>query len=214
MDPQSNASSGVGLPPLDRKESVYSALIGKSLIQELIVPTELSSLGVVPATPDLAAAEVELVDDEHRATKLRTVLEPIRSLYDFIVLDCPPSLGLLTINALVAADVVMVPMQCEYYALEGLTRLMGTLDRVRSLNPLLRLHGVLLTMFDPRSNLALQVADEVRRHFHVYDTVIPRNIRLAEAPSHGKPAILYDPGSKGSSGYLSLARELLGGLNN
>jgi chromosome partitioning protein len=135
----------------------------------------------------------------------------VRDDYDFILVDCPPSLGLLTLNALVAADAVLVPMQCEYYALEGLSRLSETIDRIKgALNPRLRVCGVLLTMYDPRSNLAREVADEVRRHFHVYETVIPRNVRLAEAPSHGKPVILYDAGSRGSHGYLSLARELLG----
>ena len=159
---------------------------------------------------DLAAVEIEIVDLEDRATRLKDALDAVRDDYDFILIDCPPSLGLLTLNALAAADCVLVPMQCEYYALEGISHLMGTIERVKArLNPTLYVHGVLLTMYDPRSNLASQVASELREHFHVYETVIPRNMRLAEAPSHGKPIILYDAGSKGSQGYLSLAREIL-----
>jgi chromosome partitioning protein len=167
-------------------------------------------LKVVPASRDLAGVEIELVDQPDRASRLREALEPVRDQYDFILVDCPPSLGILTVNALVAADLVLVPMQAEYYALEGLSDLVSTIERVRgTLNPMLSIHGVLLTMYDPRNNLSTQVADEVRKHFRVFDTVIPRNVRLAEAPSYGRPAILYDAASRGSHGYLSLAREIL-----
>merc|ERR1711916_342567 len=172
--------------------------------------TELPFLDVLPACRDLAGVEVELVDDGDRASRLREALEPIQSRYDYVLIDCPPSLGILTINALVAADVVLVPMQAEYYALEGLSDLVNTIDRVRgALNASLKIDGVLLTMFDARNNLSNQVAAEVRKHFHVYETVIPRNIRLAEAPSYGRPAILYDASSRGTHGYLNLAREVL-----
>ena len=156
---------------------------------------------------------MELIEEADRHARLRNALSAVRDRFDFVIVDCPPSLGLLTINALAAADLVLVPMQCEYYALEGLSQLVSTVERVKgAYNPALRIHGVLLTMFDGRNNLANEVADEVRRHFHVYEAVIPRNIRLAEAPSHGKPVILYDASSRGSYGYLNLARELLDAL--
>jgi chromosome partitioning protein len=212
MDPQGNASSGVGAQR-NSDTSVYPVLFGEMSIAQAAQPTELPFLKVVVGTRDLAGVEVELVDDPERAIKLANALDSVREAYDFIFIDCPPSLGVLTINALVAADVVLVPMQAEYYALEGLSDLVGTIERVRAtLNPDLGLHGVLLTMFDPRNNLCNQVAEEVRRHFHVFETVIPRNVRLAEAPSHGRPVILYDAASRGSHGYLSLARELLDAL--
>lgn len=210
MDPQGNASSGVGRAPRTVENGSYQVLIGEVSLREAILPTELPYLHVVPASPDLAAAEIELVDEADRATRLREELLRVRTEYDFVVVDCPPSLGLLTLNALVAADAVLVPMQCEYFALEGLANLSGTIERVRAqLNPSLRILGVLLTMYDPRNKLAIEVATEVRKHFHVYETVIPRNVRLAEAPSHGKPVVLYDAASKGAHGYLNLAREIL-----
>jgi chromosome partitioning protein len=210
LDPQGNASSGVGITDRNGAKSVYPVLFGEASIADVRQATELPYLEVVPAARDLAGVEVETAGVEDRATRLRDALAPIRQGYDFIFLDCPPSLGVLTLNALVAADVVLVPMQAEYYALEGLSDLAGTIERVRStLNPGLAINGVLLTMFDPRNNLSNQVADEVRKHFHVFETVIPRNIRLAEAPSYGRPVILYDAGSRGSHGYLSLAREML-----
>jgi len=212
LDPQGNASSGVGAQR-NSPTSVYPVLFGEMTIAQAAQPTELPFLKVLVGTRDLAGVEVELVDDPERAIKLANALDSVRPDYDFIFIDCPPSLGILTINALVAADVVLVPMQAEYYALEGLSDLVGTIERVRAtLNPQLGLHGVLLTMFDPRNNLCNQVAEEVRRHFHVFETVIPRNVRLAEAPSHGRPVILYDAASRGSHGYLSLARELLDAL--
>lgn len=210
-DPQGNASSGLGIADRPRERSLYPVLFGEAAIDDVSRPTELPGLFVVPASRDLAGVEAELADADDRMLRLRRALEPVRDRYDFIFLDCPPSLGILTLNALVAADAVVVPMQPEYYALEGLSDLRGTIDRVRAtLNPPLELHGVLLTMYDPRNNLATQVADEVRKHFHVFDTVIPRNIRLAEAPSYGKPVLLYDAGSRGSHGYQDLAREILG----
>jgi chromosome partitioning protein len=176
----------------------------------VLVATEVPGLVVAPATQDLVAAELELVDDPKRALKLKEAMEPVLARFDHVFIDCPPSLGLLTVNALAAADAVLVPLQCEYYALEGLTHLMATIDRVKNgMNPALEVEGVVLTMFDPRNNLAHQVAEEVKKHFFVFESVIPRNIRLSEAPSHGKPAILYDVSSKGAQGYLALARELL-----
>jgi len=209
LDPQGNATSGMGAERRSTR-SLYPVLFGEAALGEVILDTELPFLQIVPASPDLAGVEVELVDDPERAVRLRDALPAVRDGYDYIFLDCPPSLGILTINALAAADVVLVPMQAEYYALEGLSDLVGTIERVRgNLNPALRLYGVLLTMFDTRNNLSNQVAAEVRRHFHVFDTVIPRNVKLAEAPSYGRPAILYDAASRGSHGYLSLAREIL-----
>jgi chromosome partitioning protein len=187
-------------------------LIGRATMREVMLPTELASLMLVPSKQDLVAVEVELVDDPDRAFKLRAVLGELltKESFEYVFVDCPPSLGILTVNALAAADRVLVPMQCEYYALEGLTSLMATIDRVRGgMNARLELEGIVLTMFDPRNNLAHQVADEVKRHFHVFESIIPRNVRLSEAPSHGKPALLYDAQSKGAQGYLSLAREIL-----
>jgi chromosome partitioning protein len=210
VDPQGNASSGVGISERTLEESLYPVLFQEKSLRDVSRSTELPYLHIVPACRDLAGVEIELVGAEDRATRLRDALAPIRADYDFIFVDCPPSLGILTINALVASDVVLVPMQAEYYALEGLTDLVSTIERVRmALNPSLQIDGVLLTMFDPRNNLSNQVADEVRKHFHVFETVIPRNVRLAEAPSHGRPVILYDAASRGSHGYLSLAREIL-----
>ncbi len=213
LDPQGNASSGVGISPRTVERSIYDALIGRASLRDVMVPTELASLTLVPSKQDLVAVEFELVDDPDRPYKLRALIEALlrEEPFEYIFIDCPPSLGLLTVNALSAADKVLVPMQCEYYALEGLTALMATIDRVRSMNPRLEVEGIVLTMFDPRNNLAHQVAEEVKRHFRVFDSVIPRNVRLSEAPSHGKPALLYDVQSKGAQGYLSLARELLAG---
>ena len=210
MDPQGNASSGVGVRPGTREETVYDVLIGRVPLEKILIETKVPYLSVAPSTQDLVAAELELVDEPNRATKLKAALAPLLSRFDYIFIDCPPSLGLLTVNALTAADRVLVPLQCEYYALEGLTHLMATIDRLKNgMNPGLEVEGIVLTMFDPRNNLAHQVAEEVRKHFHVFDAVIPRNVRLSEAPSHGKPILLYDVQSKGSQGYLALARELL-----
>lgn len=210
-DAQANASSGVGIAPRSVEKSVYDALIGRTSLRDVLVATSVENLWVAPSTQDLAAAEVELVDEPDRAARLKAAIAPLLSDFEYIFIDCPPALGLLTINALVAADSVIVPMQCEYYPLEGLTYLMATIDRIRStLNPQLKVHGILLTMFDPRNNLARQVAGEIREHFPVFESVIPRNVRLSEAPYHGKPALLYDARAKGSQSYLYLAHELIG----
>jgi len=215
MDPQGNASSGLGVRPRTVERSMYDALIGRSSLREVLVPSEIPSLMIAPATQDLVGLEIELVDHPDRYVLLKNALgqlfeETADDPFEFVFIDCPPSLGLLTVNALNAADRVPVPLQCEYYALEGLTHLMATIDRVKNgMNPTLGVEGIVLTMFDSRNNLAHQVAEEVKRHFRVFDSVIPRNVRLSEAPSHGKPVILYDVKSKGSEGYLQLARELL-----
>jgi chromosome partitioning protein len=214
LDPQGNASSGVGVRPRTVQKSVYDCIIGRATLHEILLPTEIADLFVAPATQDLVAAELELVDDADRATRIKSALAalPAPDAFEYVFIDCPPSLGILTVNALTAADKVIVPLQCEYYALEGLTHLMATIDRVRNgMNPALEIEGIVLTMFDARNNLAHQVAEEVRRHFRVFESVVPRNVRLSEAPSHGKPVILYDVQSRGAQGYLSLARELLQG---
>ncbi len=212
IDPQGNATSGLGIRKEAFGKSIYDVMIGRATLAEASIATEVRNLTLVPATQDLVAAEIELVDATDRALRLREAVSAhlAKNKVDYVLFDCPPSLGLLTLNALVAANEVIVPLQCEYYALEGLTHLMATIDRVRGgLNPNIDVRGVVLTMFDPRNNLAHQVASEVRGHFHVFDSIIPRNIRLSEAPSHGKPALLYDVQSKGAQGYLSLARELI-----
>lgn len=210
VDPQGNASSGVGVRPAMIETSLYDVLIGRVTLAEAIQKTEVPKLDLVPATQDLVAAELELVDAADRATKLRAALDGAIDAYDYVLMDCPPSLGILTLNALVAAQRVIVPLQCEYYALEGLTHLMATIDRIKgAYNADLAVEGIVLTMFDGRNSLTHQVADEVKTHFHVFDAIIPRNVKLSEAPSHGKPALLYDVQSKGAQGYLSLAREIL-----
>jgi chromosome partitioning protein len=213
MDPQGNASSGVGVHARSVERSMYDALIGRATLREVLVTTEVPTLQVAPATQDLVGLEIELVDHPDRYMLLKNAIGALLSEetdFEYVFIDCPPSLGLLTVNALTTADRVLVPLQCEYYALEGLTHLMATIDRVRNgMNPGLEVEGIVLTMFDARNNLANQVAEEVKRHFRVFDAVIPRNVRLSEAPSHGKPVILYDVRSKGAEGYLSLARELL-----
>ncbi len=210
LDPQANASSGVGVAPGTSARTIYDALIGAAPLEEVIQKTRIDTLDVAPATQDLTAVEYELFDDE-RGTHLRQVLSsPVVEKYDYVIVDSPPSLGVLTLNVLVAAQRVIVPLQPEYYALEGITYLMATIDRVRaSLNPDLTVEGIVLTMWDPRNRLAHQVAAEVKKHFRVFEAIIPRNVRLSEAPSHGVPALLYDVSSKGAQGYLSLARELL-----
>jgi chromosome partitioning protein len=210
LDPQANASSGVGVSPGTAENTVYDALIARRTLADCIRSTGLEALDVVPATQDLTAVEYELFEEE-RGTHLRRILDDdVAKNYDFIIVDSPPSLGVLTLNVLVAATQVIVPLQPEYYALEGITYLMATIDRVRdSLNPALSVQGIVLTMWDPRNKLAHQVAEQVRQHFHVYETLIPRNVRLSEAPSHGLPALLYDVQSKGAQGYLSLAREVI-----
>src|SRR5919199_1203062 len=213
LDPQGNATSGVGVTRGDRERpSLYHALLGESSARAAVRPTAIDKLSLLPSDPDLVGAELELVSVGERETRLRAALEPVRGDYDFVLIDCPPSLGLLTLNALVAADRVLVPLQCEYYALEGLGSLLRTIELVqKSLNRDLALEGVVLTMFDARNNLAKQVMTDVQAHLpgQVYDTVIPRNVRLSEAPSHGRPALLYDIESKGAQSYLQLAEEML-----
>ena len=221
-DPQGNATSGVGLTDVDLGTTLYDVLIGSATAAEAIHKSiHFKLLDVLPATPDLAGAEVELIERENRGLAMRQALEPIRDNYDFILIDCPPSLGLITVNMLGAADSVLIPLQCEYYALEGLSQLLNTVHRIQhSVNESLGISGVLLTMYDARLNLSRQVATDAREYFGqtVFQTVIPRNVRLAEAPSFGKPIILYDIGSIGAQAYMSVARELItrseGGENN
>lgn len=210
IDPQGNSSSAYGV--INPRTHLYHALMGDCALDDAIAPTELAFLQLVPSGPDLVGAEIELVSRAQREHCLASILEPARERYEFILIDCPPSLGLLTLNALTAADALLIPLQCEYYALEGLARLLETSDLVRAeLNPALELEGIVLTMVDMRNNLSRQVESEVRRHFgdRVYRTRIPRNIRLSEAPSHGKPILLYDVHSRGAVAYLKLAEELL-----
>jgi chromosome partitioning protein len=210
LDPQGNAGSGLGVPR-GTMPSVYDALIGGVSLVEARRSTELKFLDIVPAHRDLVGAEIELVNLPRREFKLRDAVADLAAEYETILIDCPPSLGLLTVNGLAAAGTVLIPLQAEYYALEGLTELTQTIEAVRAeLNPSLQIEGIVLTMFDPRNNLAHQVATDVRRYFgdKVFDTVIPRNVRLSESPSHGKPILLYDIESRGCQSYLQLAREL------
>ena len=212
IDPQGNATSGLGANGNDRPTTIYEALIGQLEIREAAIPTALANLDLIPAGQRLSGAEVELVGLMARETRLKTCLSQVRQEYDYILIDGPPSLGLLTVNALTAADSVLIPLQCEYLALEGLTQLIAAIRLVQDhLNPALRIEGVLLTMYDARLNLSQQVADEARKFFaeRVYKTVIPRNVRLSEAPSFGKPIVLYDPHSTGAESYRELAREVL-----
>ncbi len=214
LDPQGNASTGFGVPRKAREADSYAVLIGEATIAEAAIDTPVPGLEVVPASTDLSGAEIELVDMDHREFRLReaVVRHAATSPYDYILIDCPPSLGLLTLNALVAADAVLVPLQCEFYALEGLSQLVRTVERVRkALNPGLEIQGVVLTMYDRRNNLSDQVAADVRDYFGdvVYGTMIPRNVRVSEAPSYGKPVIVYDMACSGSKAYISLAREVL-----
>ena len=211
FDPQSNATSGVGVEK-NGDGGIYKALINHDSIEALVKDTALEFLKVVPSTRDLIGAEVELVDDPKRERRLKEVLSGVVDAYDYIIIDCPPSLSLLTVNALTASDSVLVPLQCEYYSLEGVSEMVRTIELIKSLiNPKLELEGIVLTMFDARNNLAHQVADEVRAHFKekTFKTVIPRNVRLSESPSFGKPIILYDIHSKGAASYMELARELV-----
>jgi len=212
LDPQGNSTSGFGIEKKDLRATVYEVLIGKKTLQEVLCHTELEWLDVVPSNTTLFGADVELVDVENRERLFQESLHAVRDLYEYILVDCPPALSLLTINALTASDSVLIPIQCEYYAMEGLGQLLETVQLVRGrLNPALGIYGVLLTMFDGRNNLSHQVAQEVRSHFanKVFKTVIPRNIKLSESPSHGKPVLLYDIGSKGAESYLELTREIL-----
>ncbi|MCC6928310.1 MAG: ParA family protein [Gemmatimonadaceae bacterium] len=212
-DPQGNATSGLGIDRADIRRTTYDALLGMAPTHECVLPgIQFKKLDLMPATADLAAAEIELVEVEQREHAMRRALLQVRDYYDFILIDCPPSLGLITVNMLAAADGVLIPLQCEYYALEGLTQLLNTIQLVqRALNEQLVVDGVLLTMYDARLNLSRQVATDARAYFgaKVFDAVIPRNVRLAEAPSFGKPIIVYDVGSVGAVAYLSAAKEVI-----
>lgn len=211
IDPQGNATSGVGVSMDGGDPGVYDALAERVGLSEVVRPGGLETLFVAPANRDLAGAAAELANIEDGHTRLKGILEPVRGSYDYLVVDCPPSLDMLTLNALSAADSVLVPVQCEYYALEGLSKLIETINEVRdALNPSLKIEGILFTMYDPRNNLAHQVVNNVRDYFRdkVFETMIPRNIRLSEAPSHGLPCVLYDLASRGSQSYIALAREL------
>lgn len=212
MDPQGNASSGLGIDKDSLELCIYDVLINSMTMNDVIVPTALKKLKIAPASIDLAGAGVELVNLPKREHILKKALKEIRDDYDFIFIDCPPSLDLLTLNALTAADGVLIPIQSEFYALEGVSQLINTVNLVKkSLNEKLEIEGVLLTMFDGRTNLSIQVADEVKKFFttKVYKTIIPRNVRLSEAPSYGEPIIIYDPRSKGAEVYMKLAKEVI-----
>ncbi len=211
-DPQANASSGLGFQRDDNRHSIYDVLVGNSAAEQVILPTEIETLKVLPGSKNLTGANIELAAAEDRAMRLRQALEPVKGGYDLVVLDCPPALDLLTLNVLTAAQILIVPLQAEYFALEGISELISTLERVRSsFNPVLTIEGVLLTMYDDRTNLAQQVTETLREYFkeRLYKTVIPRNVRLAEAPSHGKPVALYDSRSRGTEAYFELAGEFL-----
>lgn len=212
IDPQGNATSGVGIEKADVGQCIYDVLVEDIAAHEVIIPTGVENLSAIPATIQLAGAEIELVPTISREVRLKRALDIVKDEYDYILIDCPPSLGLLTINALTASDTVLIPVQCEYYALEGLSQLLNTVRLVQKhLNTDLMIEGVLLTMLDARTNLGIQVIDEVKKYFQdkVYKTIIPRNIRLSEAPSHGEPIIIYDPRSKGAEVYLDLAKEVI-----
>jgi len=211
LDPQGNATSGYGIDKSQLEHSVYDVLVAGTDITTAIRNTEFTNLDILPATIELAGAEVELVAAMSRENKLKRALEKVKPSYDYILIDCPPSLGLLTLNSLTAADSVLMPIQCEFYALEGVSQLMNTVNLVQqNLNQDLVLEGVLLTMYDARTRLSVQVAEEVRNHFagQVYETIIPRNVRLSEAPSYGQPILAYDPKSKGAEVYMDLAKEV------
>jgi chromosome partitioning protein len=211
-DPQANASSGLGFQRDDNRHSIYDVLMGDARAEQVILPTEIETLHLLPGSKNLTGANIELASVEDRAIRLRQALDPLRGQYDRIILDCPPALDLLTLNALAAADTLIVPMQAEYFALEGVSELISTLERVRAaFNPALTIEGVLLTMYDDRTNLAQQVTETLREYFRdrLFRTVIPRNVRLAEAPSHGKPVALYDARSRGTEAYFELAGEFM-----
>lgn len=212
-DPQGNSTSGLGIDKESLNGSLYDLYTENKSIQEIVMNTNIDQLSIIASNIDLIGAELELADKEGRESLLKHAIETVRPQFDYIYIDCPPSLSLLTLNALVAADSLLIPMQCEYYALEGISMLLKTFELIKnSYNPSLEIEGILLTMFDPRNTLANQVTSELRKHFgdKVYRTVIPRNVTLAEAPSHGKPVIYYDIRSKGAQSYLELAKEIIG----
>ncbi len=211
-DPQANATSGAGIQRGIQRKNLYDAIVSGQSIREMVLPTEIPMLWVLPSDKNLAGAEIELVDAENRSFALKNLLSDVRDYFHYIIIDCPPSLGLLTLNGLTAADSLLVPIQCEYYALEGVTELFETLARLRrELNPELTIEGLLLTMYDVSTNLSSAVAKDLRDFYgsQVLNTVIPRNVRLAEAPSHGKPIMLYDPRSKGAEAYIQLGKEII-----
>jgi chromosome partitioning protein len=211
-DPQANASSGLGLQRDDNRRSIYDVMMGDADVEQVILPTEIDLLSILPGSKNLTGANIELAAAEDRALRLQRALRPIQDNYDLVILDCPPALDLLTLNVLSAADTLLVPMQAEYFALEGISELISTLERVRAAyNPSLVIEGVLLTMYDDRTNLAQQVTDTLREYFQdrLFNTVIPRNVRLAEAPSHGQPVALYDARSRGTQAYFELAGEFV-----
>jgi chromosome partitioning protein len=213
IDPQANSTGGYGFAKDEQRKSIYDILVGDATLAESLQKTEIDTLQLVPSSKNLIGANVELIQHERRAYRLKEALDPEKKNYDYVLLDCPPALDLLTLNALVASDGLLVPMQAEYFALEGISELMHTLERVKAaFNPGLEIEGVLLTMYDDRTNLAQQVTENLREFFKekLFKTVIPRNVRLAEAPSYGKPVLLYDPKSRGSESYFDLAQELLG----
>jgi chromosome partitioning protein len=212
LDPQGNATSGLGVDPRSLKRTVYNCLMNDEKASEILMETDVTGLSLLPANAELAGAEIELVNVSGRECVLKGALAELSERFDLIFIDCPPALGILTINALAAAHSVMIPVQCEYYAMEGLTRLLGSIERVRQAwNSVLQLEGIVLTMFDARNTLARQVSEQVRTHFEgkVYQAVIPRNVTLAEAPSYGRPGILYNVASSGSQAYVALAKEYL-----
>ena len=212
LDPQGNCSTGLGIARAERERSTYDLLIGETSLEDVAVPTRVPDLDIVPATVDLSGAEIELIEFEARTHRLSTAIDRSEARWDVVLMDCPPSLGLLTINAMVASDALLVPLQCEFFALEGLSQLLTTVERIRGrFNPGLSILGVVLTMYDRRNRLTDQVADDVRAVLGkvVFDTVIPRNVRLSEAPSHGLPALIYDYRCAGSEAYIALAREVI-----
>lgn len=212
IDPQGNATSGMGINKREVKKSTYELLIGDAKVQETVVKSSFQNVDVLPSNIDLAAAEIELVEMDNRSNRLKNALVSVKAKYDFIFIDCPPSLGLITLNALTACDTLIVPIQCEYYALEGLSQLMSTVRNIKRLyNPQIEIEGVMLTMYDARLNLTTQVVEEVKKYFpqKVYKSVIPRNVRLSEAPSFGQPIVYFDRGSRGSEAYEELAKEIM-----
>jgi chromosome partitioning protein len=212
LDPQANATMGSGIDKRNLQASIYQVLLGQMTLEQARAKSETGKYDILPANRDLAGAEIELIELEQRETRLKNALEPVLGEYDYVLIDCPPALNLLTLNGLCAAQTVMIPMQCEYYALEGLSDLVNTIRKVRAhLNPVLEIEGLLRTMFDPRNTLAQQVSDQLQQHFgdKVYRTIIPRNVRIAEAPSYGIPVFYHDKLSKGTQAYLALAGEML-----
>ncbi|WP_041723855.1 ParA family protein [Calditerrivibrio nitroreducens] len=215
MDPQANATSGLGFNPSELKQSIYDVIVNNVRIEDVLIETKIDGLHLIPSKIDLTAAEIELVTVLSRETRLKRPLDTIKDRYNIVIIDCPPSLGLLTINSLTASDTVLIPLQCEYYALEGLTQLLNTIRLVKDgLNPKLDLEGILLTMYDPRNNLSKEVYKQVREYFRdkMFKAIIPRNVKLSEAPSYGVPIISYDIKSKGAESYIELAKEILNKL--